>query len=294
GSGPAMLSRTPLPAAAPGTAVEPLGGCLAGVLALLELALQEAHQEEEDRDDDDQPEAEVGHDLVVGRAVEAAAVVLRERRRGGDEQQQHGVGQGDRPELAHRRESYRSARRAGLPAAPTISTRGPADRLRHAQGHRGGTPPDGGLLQTRAPRTDDDRWPQRRRQDDAPEDARGGDLDRPGGAVGREGSADRPPRPAPAAGARDRPARLPALGLRGGACDRGRAVRSGGPHGRWGDRRVDARPLLGRPGAPGGPRGVSVALSRDEHGARPRLPRRGPRPLPRHLLRRPADAGLAG
>ena len=121
----------------------------------------------------------------------------------------------------------------------------------------------------------------------------GRDLDRPRRAERGQGRADRAARPAPAARARRGAARVPAVGLRGGAARSRRSCGAGGEDGGRGQRRGDARALLraqARLEARGGYLWRDRA-SRD--GARPRLPRRRPRPHPGHVLRRPADARVA-
>src|SRR6266487_5969351 len=89
-----------LPAAAPGALVarQRLVGLLAALLALLQVALERAHQEDEGREEDDEQEARVGDDLVVGRAVPAFAAVVGER--GGCERQQGDGSGGQRSEKA--------------------------------------------------------------------------------------------------------------------------------------------------------------------------------------------------
>ena len=82
------------------------------------------------------------------------------------------------------------------------------------QGHGRRAPAARRLVQARAPRPHDDRRAQRRRQDDAAADARGGDVDRRRRARARQGHARRAARPAPAARARPQPARLRPVRLR--------------------------------------------------------------------------------
>ncbi len=76
---------------------------------------------------------------------------------------------------------------------------GTLDRVGPAQGHRRAAAAARRVVQARAARTHDARRTQRRGQDDAAADARGGDLDRSGRAERRQGRADRAARPAPAA-----------------------------------------------------------------------------------------------
>src|SRR5690242_7590734 len=71
---------------------ERLVDLLAAILALLQMALEHARQEDEDGEEDDEQEARVRDDLVVGGAVPALAAVVGQR--GGREDQQHEGGDG--------------------------------------------------------------------------------------------------------------------------------------------------------------------------------------------------------
>src|SRR5690242_16289903 len=93
-----------------------------------------------------------------------------------------------------------SAIRAGCALALVSPVpNGIADRIGHAQGHRGQALAERGLVQAGAQRTPYDRGSQRRGEDDAAADAGGGDVDRQGRAEPGEGSAAGAARPAPAA-----------------------------------------------------------------------------------------------
>ena len=229
---------------------------------------------------DDQDEAGVRDDLVVGRAVEAAAVVVgvgdgRQRRASSSS----GVRQDREPAGGASRRDPASidGRRRRCAALPSAAD-GAADRIRPAQGHRRRAAAARGLVQARAPRTDDDRRAQRRGQDDAAADARGRDVDRPR-------RAERSPR---ACGSRcttsaRRASATIALrdyllsGCAEELADRGASWPS------WRRRWRRARPTrrllaryAARAGAARGARRLPVARSRDGDGARARLPRRGP------------------
>ena len=166
-------------------------------------------------------------------------------------------------------------------------------QFRSRQGHGRRAAAARRLVQARAPRPDDDRRPQRRGQDDAAADARRADLDRRRRARAREGRARRAARPAPAARARPVAARLRAVGLQ--RADRARGASSPRSSRRW------ARATSARSSSYAGVQarfetagGYTLARGRHERRARPRLRRRRPRPPAVDVLRRRADARLAG
>ena len=110
-----------------------------------------------------------------------------------------------------------------------------------------------------------------------------------------EGRARGAARPAPTARARRGAARVRAVGLRAGAGARRRSWRSWSRGwGRAAHRGGDARPLRPRAGAAGGARGLPVARPRDRDDAGLGLRRGRPGAPAGHLLRRAADARLAG
>src|SRR5437763_9085193 len=89
---------------------------LARFLALVEQPLQHAHREHEQREEDDQDEARVGHDFVVGRAVEAAAVVVRL----GD-RCEHECQRRQRDHHAHCQSAHRGHPSRGAPRLPSAA-----------------------------------------------------------------------------------------------------------------------------------------------------------------------------
>ena len=204
--------------------------------------------------------------LAAGDALGALVVDARARRRRADVEGEH----------AHYPEEDGSADRIRPPQGVL---RRPAVRRR--------------LVQGRAARPARALRPERRREDDAP--ARAHRRDRAAGRRARlgEGCASRAARPAAAAARRTHPARVHALG-RG----RSRRRRAGAPPARGGDgrgrpRARDAAPVRRGAGATRACGRLRLARPRDERPPRPRLHRRGPRPRPRVLLRRRADARLA-
>ena len=238
------------------------------------------------READDQDEAGVGHDLVVGLAVRpsppswaSAASATSAGRRG--------------PRVPAR---PRSSPRTHVPEdTPSDRGDGRPDRLRHRQGHGGRAAAPRRLVQARAARPDDPVRPQRRGQDDAAADAGGRD-------VGRRRRARCFAKGDEVALHDQRPPRERDLSLRdyvlSGAKDllalEERARRARARDGRRRHRRRDARRVRPRAGPPRARRRLQLAraVNATLHGLGFRDD--APRPLAGDVLRRRADARVAG
>ena len=191
--------------------------------------------------------------------------------------------------------SERSAGRRARARLP-CERHGCADRIGPPQGDRRQTAAARGVVQAGAARADDDRRAQRRGQDDAAADAGGGAVDRQGRAEPAEGRPRGAPRPAPAARARGW--RCASTCCRAACRSWPRSAELAELERRMGEgadtEETTARPLRPGAGAAGGAGGLPVARPRDRDDARAGVCGGGPGAPAGHLLRRAADARLAG